>query len=52
LNVYSRPPSQDEFKIIQDLYKLDKEGTDAVKANYVEMSMTDVHANYFMHQQA
>ena len=49
LNVYARPPTQDEFKFIQQLYKLDRKGTDEDKANHLEMSKTDVHANYFMH---
>ena len=49
LNVYARPPTQDEFKIIQQLYKLDKKGTDADKENFLEMAKTSVHANYFMH---
>jgi acyl-CoA hydrolase len=34
------------------LYKLESQGTPEEKANYLEMSKTDVHANYFMHQQA
>ena len=52
LNVYARPPTQTEFELIQKLYKLESQGTPEEKANYLEMSKTDVHANYFMHQQA
>ena len=52
LDVYARPPSQTEFQLIQSLYKLEQTGTDTEKAGYIDMSATEVHSNYFMHQQA
>jgi hypothetical protein len=33
-NAYSEPPSQDEFRLIQDLYKIEKTGD---RSQYVEM---------------
>lgn len=49
VDVYSRPPSQSEFQLIQSLYKLEQTGTNAEKAAYIDMEATEVHSNYFMH---